>query len=348
MKIATNKDICFDPNMASNKPPYGVTADAILDSCFVPELQKFIIHVADMGTRHVMKIDDDKCPIQNIFYHAEKLRNITGVSVEIPQVDIAFNLPTAKNELVQCSYEKCPAMKGKKDSPLDFMTPERWALHGVKTKDGKIDKDSKQVGTARLMQRKWKSPLLLSIPIPHQGCSDQSASDEDSTFKDTVDVQTQLPNIISQVYQDCDQIQIDAKSVYSVKMYSTIAHHNTQKRSQLPLTYAKMKDLPNNTFVNLQRLFQLLESVGEGAMKYVKENGICARLEVSVRPSCHHEVGDSLRCGGHLIDILAHVLLVIHELFQRQKHKLTILTMPYEPVYTKVLSHRSSTVTSEG
>ena len=105
MKIATNKDICFDPNMASNKPPYGVTADAILDSSFVPELQKFIIHVADMGTRHVMKIDDDKCPIQNIFYHAEKLRNITGVSVEIPQVDIAFNLPTAKNELVQCSYE---------------------------------------------------------------------------------------------------------------------------------------------------------------------------------------------------------------------------------------------------
>ena len=68
MKIATNKDICFDPNMASNKPPYGVTVDAILDSSYVPELEKFIIHVADMGTRHVMKIDDDKCPIQNIFY----------------------------------------------------------------------------------------------------------------------------------------------------------------------------------------------------------------------------------------------------------------------------------------
>ena len=72
-------------------------------------------------------------------------------------------------------------------------------------------------------------------------------------------------------------------------------------------------------------------------MQFVRKNGICARLEVSVRPSCHSTAGDALRCSGHLIDILAHVFIVIHELFQRQKHKLSVYTTPYELVYTKVL-----------
>ena len=337
MEISKNDDICFDPNMAKNKPPYGVFIDAILASCYDSKLGKYIIHVADMGTRHTMKVDGE-CPIAIMFDYVKKMRNTPGVSVEMCQLDIAFSLPTTKNQLIQCSYEKLPTMGVPYDSCVDYMKAEQWALHGIQTKDGKVVSDSKQMGTVRLKQEKWNSPSILSIPIP-QGSVDQSFSDDDSTYTATdEDQEQQLPNIISQVYQDCDFMEMDAKSVYSVKEYSGISHYNTQKQSQLPLTYFEMNDLPTYSIVHLQRFFQLLATISGGAMKFVEVNGICARLEVSVRPSCHSDVGISLRCGAHLTDLLAHVFIVIHELFQRQKHKLTITTTPYELVYTKILS----------
>jgi hypothetical protein len=155
MAIATSKDICFDPNMASNKPPYGVIVDAIIDSSFDSMLGKYIIHVADMGTRHEMKIDDDECPIQIMFDNIEILRKTSGVSVEMSQLDIAFNLPTTGNKLIQCSHEKLHTMTQKKnDSFVDYLTAEQWALHEIQTKDGKVDSDNKQKGTVRLKNLK--------------------------------------------------------------------------------------------------------------------------------------------------------------------------------------------------
>ena len=338
MAIATSKDICFDPNMASNKPPFGVIVDAILDSCYDSLLKKFIFHVADMGTRHQMKVYDDNCPTHTMFHKIKELRNTTGVSVEMSQLDIAFNLPIPRNYIVQCSYEKI-SRKNKKDSCVDFMSAEHWALHGIQTKDGKVEKDKNQIGTFRAKQNEWNKPSILIIPV-QQDCNDLSHSDysDDSTYNDTDENQNQLPYIVSQIYHDCNQIEIDAKSVYSVKGYSNISHYTTQKRSQIPLTYAKINDFPTNTIVSLQRFFQLLLTISDGTMKFVQEHGICARLEVSVRPSCHSNHGISLRCDAHLIDILSIVFIVIHELLQRQKYKLTNTTTPYEPVYTKILS----------
>lgn len=337
MIIATSNDICFDPNMASNTPPFGVIVDAILMSCYDPVLKKYIFHVGDMGTRHQMNVYE-KCSIHTMFHKIKELRNTSGVSVEMSQLDIAFNLPIPRNCIVQCSYEKL-SRKNKKDSCVDFMSAEHWALHGIQTKDGKVERDSYQIGTYRLKQNEWNKPSILVIPV-QQECNDLNHSDysDDSTYYDTDKNQNQLPNIVSQIYHDCDQIAIDAKSVYSVKGYSNISHYTTQKRRQIPLTFSKMNEFPTNTIVSLQRLFQLFSTISDGCMKFVKEHGICARLEVSVRPSCNSNHGISLRCDAHLIDLLSIVFIVIHELLQRQKYKLTNTITPYEPVYTKILS----------
>ena len=139
MELSSNKDICFDPTMASNKPPYGQIIEALLNGSFVTEMGKYIIQVADMGTRHCFGLEEHgECPLQIMFDHVKKMRETSGVSVEITQLDIAFTIPTTKNELIQCSYNKLQK-KVNKDSCVDFMSTEHWALHAIQTtKDGKM------------------------------------------------------------------------------------------------------------------------------------------------------------------------------------------------------------------
>jgi len=71
-------------------------------------------------------------------------------------------------------------------------------------------------------------------------------------------------------------------------------------------------------------------------MKHVHDHGICARLEVSVRPNGMSSIGDSIRCHGHFIDVLTHIHVAIHELFMSRKHKLSVKTLPYKLVYAKI------------
>jgi len=56
MEISTNINICFNQNNAANKPSYGVIVDAILDIYYVAGTDKYVLHVADIGTRFLIKI----------------------------------------------------------------------------------------------------------------------------------------------------------------------------------------------------------------------------------------------------------------------------------------------------
>jgi hypothetical protein len=78
--------------------------------------------------------------------------------------------------------------------------------------------------------------------------------------------------------------------------------------------------------------------MSRNAFTSIKKNRICALLEVLVRPSGCSTIGDSLRCHGHLIDLLAHVHRAIQECFLSGEHKFTIKTIPYELVYSKFTS----------
>jgi len=345
MHISTNQDICFDTNTAANTPPYGVLVDAILDSCFIKDIGKHVVHVAHIGKRYNIHCDDKgSCPIESMFEKVKIMRESPGITVEMTQLDIAFNIPTEKNSLIQCSYQKVTTPnENKKMSSLESMTPEIWPLHSIRMKNDQVD--SSQIGTARLKQKKWDKPKITSFLINKNHSNDSHCSDNtmssDSEYSSEDDIENTIP---AQVYEDSsvppstqDHMDIDMKSIYSVKFYSTLAHFVTQRRSQLPLTYLAMVQLPKSSMVSLQRLLSLILQISGGGMNYVKQNGICARLEISVRPSCSNHVGNALRCHGHLIDILTHVQITIHELFLSKNHRLRFTTISHEPVYRRIL-----------
>ena len=141
MKIAANKDICFDPRSSANTPPYGVIVDSLIQCCFVQQCQKHILHITDLGTRHILDyVDGATCPLQQMFEKVKTLRNIAGVTVEMTQLDVAFNIPT-KNVLVQWSYEKLEKDKKKNQKKMSSSIiagseAEVWALHMIKTQLG--------------------------------------------------------------------------------------------------------------------------------------------------------------------------------------------------------------------
>jgi hypothetical protein len=134
-----------------------------------------------------------------------------------------------------------------------------------------------------------------------------------------------------------DYIEIDANSIYSVKIYPTISHYLTQRHNQLPLTFKQMNDLHKSSMLNLQRFSNLMLKLSGGAMKHVHDHGICARIELSVRPNGNSSIGNYIRCHGHFINVLAHVHIAVHELITTGNHKLCFETSPCELVYAKIL-----------
>lgn len=351
MKLADNKDICFDPRSSANTPPYGAIVDSLIKCCFVRQSKKHILHIADLGTRHMIDFSGDAtCLILQMFEKVEILRNIGGVTVEMTQLDVAFNIPT-RNVLVQWSYEKREKDKKKEreqnsSSFLANTEVEVWALHVIKTKLGIVEEDRRQVGTVRLKQKKWKNPRKIIIPLrPYldkreDNSSDCSNTSDDSTYSE------HTPNPFLTLYNHSllnnnsirSHLSMDSKSVYSLKFYSTVSHILTQNRSELPLTYSKMEQLPLSTMDSLKRFFGNMLEASRTAFRSVKRNGICARLEVSIRPSGWNPLGNSFRCHGHLIDVMAHVHRAIQECFLYGEHKFVMRTIPHELVYSKFTS----------
>lgn len=341
MKLAeNNKDICFDPRMSANTPPYGVIVDALINCCYVTRCQKHVIHLADIGTRHIIDASNHStCPLWLMFEKVKTLRNIAGVTVEMTQLDIAFNIPT-KNVLVQWSCHDIPKKKHRKSSSSFIfagITPEVWALHVIQTKSGMIQEDRKQEGTVRFKQNKWnKSREIIVSQKFFDNEKDESSSPDDSSYSDSS--HSSLYNNPSQSSSFCHNISMDAKSVYSLKFYSTISHILTQNRSQLPITYFKMKSLPMSSLESLKHFFENIMAATTDSFHHVKKFGISARMEVSVRPSGWNSLGSSFRCHGHLIDALCHVHRAIQECFIHMDHKLSFRTIPYELVYSKFSS----------
>ena len=163
MEISTNMDICFNQNNAANKPSYGVLVDAILDSCFVRGINKYVLHVADIGTRFLIECEDNgACPIQNMFHEVNKMRDMQGVSVEMTQLDIAFNIPTTKKSLIQCLHEHSHVNREQEHHYVtDSMSVDVWPLHTIQIKNEKVD--CKQRGSVRLKQKKWTKPKTIKI-----------------------------------------------------------------------------------------------------------------------------------------------------------------------------------------
>ncbi len=320
IQIATNKDICFNP--LSNKPPYGVIVDAILNSSYVSIINKFLIHIADIGTRHKIQCEDDgDCSLQKMFDRVQTMR-AKGVHVELTQIDIAFNIPTMDG-LVQWSYSK---RNGNTSWSLKSATAEVWPLHTIMvTNNGQVSPDRDQEGTVQLQQQKWEKPKVICMFSDNERSYDSDEQEDD---------QLPLNNTLRKIYPS--QSWIDAKSIHHIKCYSSVAHALKQGQRLVPLTYLKMKGVHQMPFSSLNNLWDHMRKISGETRKLVKCHGIFARMEASLRPGSHH-YGNILRCKGHLIDVLAHVQIAIHDLFCGT-HKLSFKKIPYELVYPKTLS----------
>ena len=92
-----------------------------------------------------------------MFDEVKKMRDMQGVSVEMTQLDIAFNIPTTKNSLIQCLHERFGVDREQDHQYVtDSMSSEIWPLHTIKIKNEKLDR--KPVGSGRLKQKKWRNP----------------------------------------------------------------------------------------------------------------------------------------------------------------------------------------------
>jgi hypothetical protein len=217
-----------------------------------------------------------------MFEKVKTLRNIAGVTVEMTQLDVAFNIPT-KNVLVQWSYEKLEKDKKKNQkkmssSILAGSEAEVWALHVIKTQSGIVEEDRKQGGTVCLKQKKWKKPRKIIIPQQpylkqnEDNSSDFSTASKDSSYSD-LSQNTCLAWYNHSLLNSSSRshLSMDAKSVYSLKFYSTISHILTQNQSELPLTYLKMKELPLASMDSLKRFFGKMMDMSRNAFGSVKK-----------------------------------------------------------------------------
>jgi len=84
-----------------------------------------------------------------------------------------------------------------------------------------------------------------------------------------------------------------------------------------------------------------METLTKNSLEQLNENGIHARLEVSIRPGVENDTTNSdgarLRSEGHLVDLLSHVLVGLYDVLNHLKYKIELATVSPRRVYTESL-----------
>ena len=164
-EVSTKKGICLKP--VGTMPAFGEMLDVILDSCYVPEAKRWIIHLGGVGGR--IRVDHRSSFLQDLFEKISHARTACNrgfnvdtqvgsgmITIEVAQLDLALNVPIRDGNLIRWginSHNKC--LIGDEDyfnnhfSCLTGCETKVWALHKVESGDGKILKDKNQMGTVR-------------------------------------------------------------------------------------------------------------------------------------------------------------------------------------------------------
>ena len=80
------------------------------------------------------------------------MRDMQQVSVEMTQLDIACNIPTTKNSLIQCLHEHFHVNREQEHQYITVsMLSHVWPLHAIQIKNKKVD--PKQRGSVCLKQK---------------------------------------------------------------------------------------------------------------------------------------------------------------------------------------------------
>ena len=319
---STCNGVCFDAQARSNRPPYSIMIETIIDSCHVDGVHT--IHVADIGSRFPITADPNNQI--NVFFQKLKGMADEGISVELAQFDVAFVVPIANGRLLQVSCDRKPLQQqhdeNTKNPLVDKLSMTVFPIHSLPVFEGH-----------KLQSKDLKGTVLLSKPDSQwrDGKDVIIASQEEDLFPATVSEATDL--FASSNVNGADTLTTSSSNLFSVKAYSTIAHPLMQKRQTYPLSLKSMYGIGNRSITTIQTLIKNLDDARKAGFNIVRTHGISARIEVSIRP---HSL-DHLRKMGHLNDILLHVVLAVHGFCCGRKFKFRIDYINLSPVETKAM-----------
>lgn len=194
-ELSNKAGICLKP--VGTMPCFGDMLDVILDSCYVPEANKWIIHFGGVGGRKPVEHDTF---LQNLF---EKISEVRGVhielvensedgalalqdriTIEVAQLDLALNVKVPNGRLVRWAIDHRKS-KAEKDpcfyeySCFSGCRTDVWALHGLESEDGQICQDNQQMGTIRHKNKQQNNNNKKHNPI--QDNHDPMIQDNDNT-----------------------------------------------------------------------------------------------------------------------------------------------------------------------
>lgn len=337
LELSPNENICFNPHSHGNLPCYESVIEAILSSCYVPDQNKFVIHVANLGTRYPIQAREDEnnpCQVRRIFDEVDRLREC-GIDVETTQLDIAFNFSPEQN-LLQWSQTRYNKPNKKIPSVFRKCNNETWAIHDVKctTNNGLIKCiPTQQRGTVRLRQKNWKTPYNSNLEDHYQVYYDGGYDDNDDGGY--LEYNENWSDVLNSNFKGT---KINHNSIHSVKLYPTISHimRNQKVMNVMPMSLSKMANLHTCTFRKLQLMLNSMQVKFNKAAQIITNYGICARTEISIRPGIDM-VGSYLRLQGTFVDVMLHVHVALNDLFF-QERKLSLHHMQIDPVRSKLFS----------
>jgi len=326
LSLSNGNNVCFDAQAAYNTPPYGIMVEAIINSCYIEGNGNHVIHVADVGSRYPVTTEPSS-PISRLF-QAMQAMTAKGISVELAQCDIAFVIPIPNGQLVQMSLDRDQHQSCQSQSPLlDGLSSIVYPLHNLPDFQGQ-----------KLSARDLKGTILLSKPDSRwrDGRNIVIAShneQDDDAFPH--DFSSNVTDLFASSDADAGRqvLSTSSSSLFSVKLYSTIAHSLLQKRQCYPLSLKSMYGIGNRSIATIQSLIKILDEARKDAFDKARTYGLGARIEISIRP--HPD--DDLRRVGHFNDILLLVALAILGLCQGRKFKVKISCISMRPVETKAM-----------
>lgn len=342
--------LCFNPNSTSKLPTYGHVVNALLSGSACVDIQtgeqsfqKNVIHIGNVGTLH--PVDNvsreefsSECMMRKIFSVMDHTRHIPGIQIEVSQLDIAFNVPSKDDKLVQWSCEHNPSIRESVFSKSAEM--EGWAIHDITRCDNQdIPNPKDQRGTIRVRQKHWDKPQVMTV----FGNNDLNNINSDSD--DFLEMSEDITQFLEQLYlvRNRDELStnevavthgnINCKNIYSMKAYSDVAHYVTRNKSTFPLSYETTNLLPSQQVIQLQRQVYSLGELMTAAFQYISRTNVCGRIEFSIRPDGKHQLSRQLRLSGHFVDFLAHVYVGLCDMLCSGKYTLRMHTeLSYETV----------------
>jgi hypothetical protein len=331
-EVSPNLDLCINHNFRGNLPCYGSILEAVLSNCYVQEADKFIIHIANIGTRYPIPINEDEdnpCQVRRLFYEVDLLRR-SGIAVETTQLDIAFNIPIV-GKFLQWSHYKTQKNNHSISTIYQKATTEIWAIHDLKsTCDNNIITcpNKLQQGTLRLKQKDWQNAEHSHLRDHYRVPLTDDGSDDDYVMNSFWDPFME---------QNFSSVKINNKSIHSIKFYSTVSHIMRSIQNIMPLNFPRMDKLHQCTFRKLQLMLKSMEITFNKALNFVNDVGICARTEISVRPGTD-DLGKHLRLNGTLTDFLVHLHVAMNDLFCQELHVVKLHCVDTEIVRSKLQS----------